>query len=146
MVTATADRTEQPLASAKPKALLGLTAGELAIRFVCGALASIAAGLVAHRYGIRTGGIFLALPAIFVASITLEERKGSRDDMQHQVSGAPLGALGMVVFALVVVALVDRLHLAVVLTLATLAWAAVAATLYLVVELFRRRHSSDDSR
>ena len=146
-MTATADRTgsgtdeTEALATAKPKALLGLTLSELALRFVLGAFDSVAAGLVALAFGARTGGIPLALPAIFVAAITLEQRKGSRDDVQHQVTGAPLGALGMVAFALTVVWLLGRLPLAAVLALATAAWAAVAVAGYLVVQAgVRRRH------
>ena len=131
----------EPLAGAKPRALLGLTPGELALRFAFGAVASVAAGLVTQVFGARTGGIPLALPAIFVASITLEQRKGGRDEMQHQVTGAPLGALGMVAFALTVVALLGRLPLGVVLALATAAWLVVAGAAYLVVEALRRRRN-----
>lgn len=146
MVTATADRTDaadEPLVGAKPKALLGLSVGELAIRFTMGALASLAAGIVAQAFGTRIGGIPLALPAIFVASITLEQRKGGRDEMQDEVTGAPLGAIGMVAFAATVVALVEHLPLVAVLVLATLAWAAVSAAAYLVVQLVCRRPDAE---
>lgn len=142
-MTATADR--EPLAGAKPSALKDLSIGELAIRFAMGALASLAAGLVAQAFGTRLGGIPLALPAIFVASITLEQRKDSRDAMQHQVTGAPLGALGMIAFALTVVALVERLPLAAVLALATLAWVAVSLAAYLIVQLVCRPRDGDDT-
>ena len=140
-MTATADR--EPLAGAKPSALKDLGIGELALRFTMGALASVAAGLVAQAFGTRLGGIPLALPAIFVASITLEQRKDSRDAMQHQVTGAPIGALGMIAFALTVVALVERLHLAAVLALATLAWAAVSLVAYLTVQLVCRSRKAE---
>ena len=140
-MTSTTDR--EPLADAKPRALKDLTAGELALRFAMGALASLAAGGVAQAFGTRIGGIPLALPAIFVASITLEQRKDSRRAMQHQVSGAPLGALGMIAFALTVVALVERANLVAVLALATLAWAAVSLIAYLVVQHFHRDDTSD---
>ena len=141
-MTATARRAgsdQEPLAGAKPRALLGLTPGELALRFAFGAVASVAAGLVTQAFGARTGGIPLALPVIFVASITLEQRKGGRDEMQDEVSGAPIGAIGMVAFALTVVALVEHLPLVAVLAVATLAWAAVSAVTYVVVEAIRRR-------
>ena len=139
MTATRAGAAPEPLAGARPRALLGLTAGELAVRFALGALASVAAGLVALAFGARTGGIPLALPAIFVASITLEQRKGGRDEMQHQVTGAPLGALGMVAFALTVVGLLGRMPLGAVLALATAAWLVAAGAAYLVTEAVRRR-------
>ncbi len=40
----------EKLADAEPRLLLGLTPGELAIRFVLGGLASVAAGLVALAF------------------------------------------------------------------------------------------------
>jgi hypothetical protein len=154
-VTSTADRTDtgtdssapdEPLAGARLSALRGLSAGELGVRFAMGAVASFVAGLVAQAYGARLGGIPLALPAIFVASITLEQRKDSRGAMQDQVTGAPIGALGMIAFALTVVALVERLPLVATLALATLAWAAVSLVAYLVVQLvFRPGYAEDDS-
>jgi uncharacterized membrane protein (GlpM family) len=139
-MTATTDRQE-PRAGVKPSALKDLSFSELAIRFTMGALASLAAGLVAQAFGTRIGGIPLALPAIFVASITLEQRQDSRDAMQHQVTGAPLGALGMIAFALTVVALVERLPLAAVLALATLAWVAVSLAAYGIVQVVCRPRS-----
>lgn len=148
-MTAAARRTgsgSEPLAGAKPRAVLGLTLGEVALRLALGALASIAAGIVSLAFGARTGGIPLALPAIFVASITLEQRRESRDEVQHQVSGAPLGALGMVAFALTVVALLGRMPLAAVLALATGAWVVVAVAAYLVLAVaVRRRRPPDDA-
>ncbi len=145
-MTATADRTapgSEPLAGARPRALLGLTLGELALRFALGALASVAAGLVTLAFGTRTGGIPLALPPIFVAAVTLEQRKAGGGEVEHQVTGAPLGALGMVAFALTVVALLGRLPLAAVLAVATAAWAVVAVGAYLIVEVVRRRRSDN---
>lgn len=141
-MTATADHRgsgSEPSAGVEPAALLGLTPGELALRFFLGAAASVAAGLVSLAWGARAGGVLLAVPAIFVASITLEERKGGRDEVQHQVSGAPIGALGMVAFALTVTGLLGRLPLAAVLAAATGAWAVTALAGYLVVEAIRRR-------
>ena len=138
-VTPSADRRPEPLVAAKPRALLGLTLGELAIRFLLGALASLAAGLVSLAFGARAGGIPLALPAILVASITLEQRKGDRTAMKDHATFAPLGALGMVAFAVAMVALLGRLPLGLVLVLATVAWALTALAGYLVVEAVRRR-------
>ena len=137
--TEASGRRSEPLADAKPRALLGLTPGELTIRFVLGGLASAVAGGVALAFGARTGGIPLALPAILVASITLEQRKGNREAAQEEVTFAPLGALGMVVFAVAVAGLLGRLPLALVLIVATAAWAVTAGAGYLIIEAVRRR-------
>ena len=144
--TRPAARRPEPLVAAKPRALLGLTLGELAIRFLLGALASVTAGLVSLGLGARAGGIPLALPAILVASITLEQRKGDRAAVKDHATFAPLGALGMVAFAAGVVVLLGRLPLGIVLALATAAWALTAFAAYLVVEAVRRRRCSTDPR
>lgn len=128
----------EPLAEARPRKLLGLSAGELGLRFVFGAAASVVAGLVSLWFGARLGGVPLALPAILIASITLEQRKGGREAVEKEVAGAPLGAVGMVAFAATVVALLRRMPLAAVLALATAAWFATAVAAYLVVQAFHR--------
>ena len=47
---------------------------EYALRFVLGGLATVFTGLIASFYGPVTGGLSLAFPAIFCASITPVER------------------------------------------------------------------------
>jgi Protein of unknown function (DUF3147) len=47
---------------------------EYATRFVLGGLMTVVAGLIAKLYGPEVGGLFLAFPAIFPASVTLIER------------------------------------------------------------------------
>jgi len=43
------------------------------VRFLFGGAATVLAGLVARRFGPAAGGLFLAFPAIFPASVTLIE-------------------------------------------------------------------------
>ncbi len=76
-----------------------------------------------------------------MASITLEQRKGDREAVEDEVRYAPLGALGMVAFAGAVAGLLGRLPLALVLVLATIAWALTAGAGYVLVEAVRRRRS-----
>jgi hypothetical protein len=65
---------------------------EYALRFAFGGSITVAAGLVAKKWGPGVGGLFLAFPAIFPASATLVEntRKNSNMDWTEQrVAGKP---------------------------------------------------------
>jgi hypothetical protein len=87
---------------------------ELAIRFLFGGTCTLAAGLIAKRYGPAIGGLFLAFPAIFPAGVTLiqshEKEKKARigSDGTHRgrisasidSAGAALGCCGLFAFAL----------------------------------------------
>src|SRR4051812_38246636 len=88
---------------------------EYLIRFALGGAATVFTGLVSSRYGASIGGVCLALPAIFCASATLIEKHEVRRKRQTgldagrrgqkaaalDAAGAALGALGMLVFAIV---------------------------------------------
>jgi hypothetical protein len=84
-------------------------------RFALGGAATAFTGLISSRYGASTGGLFLALPAIFCASATLikthevrrKREAGVAGERRGQMAaaldaaGAALGALGMLAFAIV---------------------------------------------
>jgi hypothetical protein len=88
---------------------------EYFVRFALGGAATVFTGLVSNCYGASVGGLFLALPAIFCATATLIEKHEIR--RMHEVglcgerrgrkaaaldaTGAALGALGMLAFAVV---------------------------------------------
>ena len=86
---------------------------ELLLRFATGGLITVAAGLVAQRFGPVIGGLFLAFPAIFPASATLiakheHEKKmakglaGRRRGIEAaavDACGTALGSIGLVAFA-----------------------------------------------
>jgi hypothetical protein len=88
---------------------------EYLIRFALGGAATVFTGLVASRYGASIGGLFLALPAIFCASVTLIEKHEIRRKREAGLSGerrgqmaaaldsagAALGGVGMLAFAAV---------------------------------------------
>ncbi len=64
---------------------------EYLVRFVFGGLVTVAAGLVAKKYGLVVGGLFLAFPSIFPASITLvqshskeKEQKKGKDEQDSE--------------------------------------------------------------
>jgi hypothetical protein len=84
-------------------------------RFALGGAAPAFTGIISSRYGASTGGLFLALPAIFCASATLIKTHEVRRKREAGVAGerrgqmaaaldaadAALGALGMLAFAIV---------------------------------------------
>src|ERR1041385_7205865 len=82
---------------------------EYAIRFVFGGVVTAVTGLIANQYGPVIGGLFLAFPAIFPASVTLVQ-KHEKEEHDHQgqhgaelgkgaagvdAAGAALGSLGL---------------------------------------------------
>jgi Protein of unknown function (DUF3147) len=87
---------------------------EYATRFVFGGCVTVLAGIIAKKYGPVFGGLFLAFPAIFPAGATLiskheKEKKhvagkhGSKRGRRAagvDAAGAAIGAIGLLVFAL----------------------------------------------
>jgi hypothetical protein len=111
---------------------------EYAVRFFFGGAVTLLAGLIAQQYGPAIGGLFLAFPAIFPASVTLiakhEERRRQKAGVEARergklaaaldTRGAVIGAYGLFFFAFTVHALLPTLATAVVIALAILAWLA----------------------
>jgi len=87
---------------------------EYFVRFVFGGTVTVMAGLVAERFGSGAGGLFLAFPAIFPATVTLIEahEKRRKANMGHDgtkrgrmaasldAAGAVLGCVGLAGFAI----------------------------------------------
>jgi hypothetical protein len=82
-------------------ALAKPAAREHFLRFIFGGVVSVFTGVVAHRYGPEIGGLFLAFPAILPASLTLVQQHDGRRQAIADARGGRLGALALVVFALV---------------------------------------------
>jgi len=94
---------------------------EYGVRFLLGGGATVFAGLVGARLGTSTGGLFLALPAIFCASATLIEsharrtkenagfsgRRRGQQAAALDAAGAGLGSIGLAAFAVTFYALVS---------------------------------------
>ena len=88
---------------------------EYALRFLFGGTITVVAGVLAERFGPEFGGLFLAFPAIFPASVTLiekheRERKKrpgltkttrGREAAALDARGVTMGSIGLVGFALV---------------------------------------------
>src|SRR5262249_43273274 len=121
-----------------PSALRDIRWYEYVIRFALGGAMTVIAGLIASRFGPVVGGLFLAFPAIFPASVTLietheRERKekaglsGARRGKEAaalDAAGAVLGSVGLAAFAVVIWLLTEQSPL-LALVLATAAWLTV---------------------
>lgn len=114
---------------------------EYLIRFVFGGLITALAGLIAHRFGPLVGGLFLAFPSIAPATATLIDRHDGRDAAVDSSFGAGAGAAGLVVFGAMVALLAPRLHIAIVLAVASAAWLAVSAAVWWLATTLHPRRS-----
>jgi len=125
---------------------------EYAIRFVSGGLITVAAGIIANKFGPSLGGVFLAFPAIFPASATLIEKHESKKKDEKglhgtkrgskaasvDAAGAAMGSVGLFVFALMVWQLIPGHSHWLILVTATLTWLVVAMLSWHI----RKRHNA----
>ena len=119
---------------------------EYVVRFLFGGLITAVAGIVAKKFGVGIGGLFLAFPAIFPASATLiekhEKKKKEEEGLQGtqrgreaasvDAAGAAMGSIGLSVFALLVWQFLPRHSAWTVLTGATIAWLTVSVLIWYV--------------
>ncbi len=136
---------------------------EYALRFAFGGAVTAAAGIIAKRFGAEVGGLFLAFPAIFPAAATLIEKTETQKKEQAGLSGtvrgrkaagvdaagAWMGALGLIVFGLIVWKTLPHLGTASVLSTAAVAWIVTSVLIWeLRGQLWRRwkRHRIAISR
>jgi hypothetical protein len=118
------------LPAIEPGRLGRLRPGEYLIRFALGAAIAIASGLVSLNLSARFGGSFLAFPSILPASLTLIQKKEGIDRADRSAIGAVLGAVGLVVFAMIGEAAFGHLGPFIVLVLALAGWVVTAVALY----------------
>ncbi len=95
---------------------------EYLLRFGLGGFVTAAAGAIAAAWGPLTGGLFLAFPAIFCASVTLVEKherrrkerlrlagdRRGRDAAALEAYGTVLGSPALAAFALTFLGLAER--------------------------------------
>lgn len=110
----------------RPGRLRDLRLRELLIRFAAGAATSVAAGLITLGFGPRAGGLFLAFPAILMASLTLIEDEEDAAEAREDARGAVMGGLALAAFGGVAAVTLLVLPAPAALALAALAWALVA--------------------
>lgn len=134
--------------SADPGALKRTQWYEYAIRFVFGGTITVIAGLIAKQYGPVIGGLFLAFPAIFPASVTLvechEAKKREKDGRSYEQraidasgidsAGAALGSIGLMAFGAVVWWLAAQHSAWLTLFCAAVAWFGVSVAVWFARE------------
>jgi hypothetical protein len=117
---------------------------QVSVRFICGGLATVVAGLVARKYGPVLGGLFLAFPAILPASATLiekhekqrKERAGVHGEVRARkaagvdAAGAATGSIGLLVFAALIAGLIAVHRPFMIIALATISWLLVSLMLW----------------
>ena len=129
---------------------------DYAVRFVLGGSITVAAGLIARKFGPGVGGLFLAFPAIFPASATLAEKREKERKLKKGLSGVvrgrlaagaeaagtAIGSVGLLAFACVFWKLLPNWRLWLVFVIAVVAWGTVAVTLWLARKRVRFRRRS----
>lgn len=117
---------------------------EYLLRFVFGGLITAFAGWIATRFGPVVGGLFLAFPSIFPATVTLIERHEARRKEEHgmaakqlarraagvDAAGTAIGSFGLAMFGLIVWQYAADYEAWIVLGGATLVWFLVASSLW----------------
>ncbi len=149
------------IVQAKLAALRGIAPHEWAVRFLFGGAVCVMAGLIAKRFGPEIGGLFLAFPAIFPASASMveahEKKHKARVGLDGtnrgrtvaglDAAGTALGCFGLVGFAFVCWQGLPRFGTGVVFVTATITWAVLAITVWLlrksrIFRNMRGRHTS----
>jgi hypothetical protein len=122
-----------------PKKVRSHRIDDYVLRFGFGAGIALVAGLIGMAFGPKIGGLLLGFPAILPASLTLIQKKEGKDEASIDSVGAVLGAMAMVVFALLVALTVTNLGAAFSVVLALVVWLVVAVGLYFAVAFIFER-------
>jgi hypothetical protein len=113
-------------------------------RFFFGGLATVVAGLIAKRFGPSLGGLFVAFPAIFPASVTLIEshekkrkatkcsdgRNRGRIAASLDSRGASMGCIGLIAFACVLWRGLNNHNAWLMVSVAGIVWLLIAYVLW----------------
>jgi hypothetical protein len=133
---------DRPKVGMRPYRLREIRPRSMLIRFGFGATVSAVAGAVSTLYGARAGGVFLAFPAILLASLTLVAKEQNLRAARDDARGAAVGSVGMVAFALVCALSAHAVGGLLALGAATLAWIFVSVGGYLLAR--RLGHGADE--
>ena len=138
------DAAESP--EVRPEQLRKPPARDWVVRFTFGAGVSALAAVITKVWGPAVGGLFLAFPAILLASLTLVAKEEGGHRAREDARGATLGALGLIGFAIVVWATTPEWEVGVTLLVATIAWAAISGAAYLIMAAWHSHYASDQNR
>jgi predicted benzoate:H+ symporter BenE len=130
--------TVSPL-SAEPRRISQTRPSEYAIRFVFGGAVTAVVGVIATAFGPAVAGLFLAFPAILMASLTLIANHESRPAAGADALGAAAGSIGLMAFGAVVWLLSSHLSGVGLLSLATSLWLVVSLAVWTSLDAYRRR-------
>jgi hypothetical protein len=144
----------------KPSALKATNGYEYALRFVLGGMATVFTGLIASLYGPVIGGLFLAFPAIFCASVTLVEKhererkeklglKGTRRGQEaaaQEAAGTTLGSFGLLAFGGVIWLVAPATATLWTFAFAIVAWSLVSTSLWRIRRRVRFRGAAPELR
>jgi hypothetical protein len=136
--------SEMRMVSAQISSLKDIRVHEYCVRFLFGGFCTVAAGLIAERFGPAIGGLFLAFPAIFPAGASLleahEKRKMAKAGLDGtnqgraaasvDSAGASIGCIGLIVFAVILWRTLPGHNAPIAIALATAAWLVVSAALW----------------
>jgi uncharacterized membrane protein (GlpM family) len=108
------------------------------IRFLFGGVVTALVGVLAKAFGPEVAGLFLAFPAILVASLTLIGNKDGTRASGADAYGAAVGSIGLVAFGAVVWAYAARTSAVAVLIAASVVWLVVSLLTWAGLDLYRR--------
>jgi len=110
------------------------------VRFAFGAAISLVAGLLGMVFGPKLGGLFLGFPSHPARIAHADREEGGQARSRHRHEGATLGAIAMILFALLVSLTVARWGVVLSLAASLAVWTMVAVGLYtLVMAVFHRQ-------
>jgi uncharacterized membrane protein (GlpM family) len=123
----------------QPSRLHQTSAKEYGLRFLFGGIATAAVGVIATAFGPEVAGLFLAFPAILIASLTLLGNHHGNAAAGSDALGAAFGAVGLLAFGAIIWSLSQHVPGALMLALATFVWFVVSVVIWLVFDASRRR-------
>ena len=136
--------SEMRMVSAQISSLKDIRVHEYCVRFLFGGFCTVAAGLIAERFGPAIGGLFLAFPAIFPAGASLlethEKRKMAKAGLDGtnqgraaasvDSAGASIGCIGLIAFAVILWRTLAGHNAPIVIALATAVWLILSLTVW----------------
>jgi hypothetical protein len=123
----------------EPQRLRRTSWKEYGIRFAFGGIVTAIVGVLGTAFGPSVAGLFLAFPAILVASLTLIGSHDGEMASGADALGAAIGAVGLAGFGVILWALSAHMAGAAVVALATVVWFAIAVACWAVLDGIRRR-------
>ena len=114
----------------------------IAIRFILGGGAVVAATIIARTFGGRIGGIFAAFPAVYLAAVLTLSMEYEGDELllisQHITQGALVGMLANIICAIAASRLIAKIGWQKGLAGALAIWLIAASTIYFVWQYLKQ--------